>query len=323
MPCDDHAAKRARARALRRAGWSRAQIAREIEMRSNRTLSEWIADLPQPEWTKRHNAKDELRRRAEALRLEGHSYGEMVNAIGVSRASCSLWLRNILLTDEQKRMLADRNAEAYVRRSKTMRARTDLSAAEIKASAASEIGRLSQRELFIAGVVAYWAEGSKSKPWTRQTPQVKFINSDPTMILLFLRWLESLGIGRDSIEARVSIHQSADVSRATQFWSEVVGIPTERFAKPGLKRHNPNTKRQNIGLEYVGCLTIRVRRSTRLLRRITGWYEGIVRSLGPSVNAASTRSFEVRGSGSTPEGPAKAQSTLFERAPSYECQRAV
>lgn len=46
---------------------------------------------------------------------------------------------------------------------------------------ANEIGPLTRRELKIAGAVAYWAEGSKSKPW-RTKEVVAFVNSDAFMI---------------------------------------------------------------------------------------------------------------------------------------------
>ncbi len=50
--------------------------------------------------------------------------------------------------------------------------------------------------------------------------------------------------------------------------------------------------------------------------------EGIVRSLGSGVNVASISDFDSEGSGSTPEGPATLQSTLFDPILG-EWQRAV
>lgn len=323
MTCSDHAAKRDRARELRLAGLSRAQISREVGVRNHKSLDRWLSGLPAPDWTRRPRAKDELHEEAIRLRKTGLSYREIAEQLGVSKSSLSLWLRNIPLSKVHQRLLNARTADAYARRAATMRLRTDRKDSGIRSKAAEEIGAISPRELFIAGVIAYWAEGSKAKPWNRSTPQVQFINSDPTMITLFLRWLDALGIERDRIKVRVAIHEFADVAGALRFWSDVVGIPEGEFQRTTLKRHNPSTVRKNTGSGYVGCLTIKVRRSSGLLRQIAGWYEGIVKSLGSSVNVASTRSFEVRGSGSTPESPATFRSTLFEPAPAYEWQRAV
>ena len=54
------------------------------------------------------------------------------------------------------------------------------------------------------------------------------------------------------------------------------GVPASDFLKPNLKRHNPTTVRYNTGDAYIGCLTIRVRRSVDLNRRIAGWWRGIL-----------------------------------------------
>jgi hypothetical protein len=104
---------------------------------------------------------------------------------------------------------------------------------------------------------------------------VQFINSDPDMIRLFLAWLNLLGVARDRLVLRISIHESADVDAATQFWAAVADVPPERFRRPTLKRHKPATGRKNVGADYHGCLIVYVRRSTDLNRRIAGWWQGI------------------------------------------------
>ena len=45
---------------------------------------------------------------------------------------------------------------------------------------------LSKREILIAGAIAYWCEGAKSKAHRRQE-RVVFINSDPGLIKFFLQ----------------------------------------------------------------------------------------------------------------------------------------
>lgn len=151
--------------------------------------------------------------------------------------------------------------------------------ARIKGEAREEVGEITDRELFIAGVIAYAAEGSKQKPWSPKCA-TQFMNSDPRMITLYLRWLDGLGITLEDLSFRVSIHKSADVQSALGFWSSVVGVPKERFRRTTLKRGNPRTPRRNIGLSYRGCLCVSVRRSTDLTRRIDGWFDAIVAGTG-------------------------------------------
>ncbi len=94
-----------------------------------------------------------------------------------------------------------------------------------------------------------------------------------------LRWLDLVGVARDRLILRVSIHESADVQAAEAFWRQLVDVDEDQFRKPTLKRHNPRTVRKNVGSDYCGCLIINVRRSTQLYRQIEGWWAGIIGSV--------------------------------------------
>jgi len=148
----------------------------------------------------------------------------------------------------------------------------------IKVQANAEIEGISDQELFIAGVVAYWAEGSKEKAW-KPGATVTFTNSDPGLITLFLRWLELIGIQEDRVVFRLMIHETASIENAVLFWANHVGVRPEEFQPTTLKKHTPITVRKNVGASYNGCLTVRVRRSTNLCRQIDGWCGGILARL--------------------------------------------
>jgi hypothetical protein len=269
-----------RAIELRRQGLSRSQIALALGLHSGgQALSRWLKGVPPPEWTRRPNAKDELRDRAIELRKQGLSYREIRDELHVSKSSLSLWLKEVVLTDEQEERLIDLQRISRTRAGRTIQARRLARQLDTVELARSQVRDLAESELFVAGVAAYWAEGSKAKPW-RPGERVEFCNSDPHLILLFLRWLDLLGVGRDRLVCKVMIHETADVSAATGFWQGLTGLPTEQFRKPFLKRHNPKTKRKNRGENYHGCLTIYVRRSTELYRRIEGWWLGVSDAVG-------------------------------------------
>ncbi|MGX1243885.1 transcriptional regulator with XRE-family HTH domain [Streptomyces pseudovenezuelae] len=228
---------------------------------------------PPPEWTKRPNAKDDLRARARELRLQGWTYDRIEAELGCSRSSVSLWVRDLPKPErrdptEQAKLAARKRWEHELTVRDEERRRT-------KATAAQEIGMMSDRELFIAGVALYWAEGAKDKPY-RRTEVLQFINSDPNVISLFLRWLELLGVRRERLTLRVSIHETADVDAAEEFWAGIAGVDTAAFSKATLKRHNPRTVRKNTGDTYHGCLVIYVRQSADLYRRMEGAWYGIV-----------------------------------------------
>ena len=102
------------------------------------------------------------------------------------------------------------------------------------------------------------------------------MNSDPSLIRFFLRFLEATGTPAGSLAFRVYIHESADAKSAELFWLEVTGAQPEQFLRPALKRHSPKTVRKNVGEDYHGCLRIDVRRGSDLYRKIEGWAEAIM-----------------------------------------------
>ncbi len=268
---------------MRRDGKSRSQIKEALGLRSGGTaLSRWLKDIPPPEWTKRPNAKDDLRELAVQMRLAGKSYREILETLPlpVAKSSLSLWLRDVPLTDEQRRVLKLRQWEAVSKRAQSVRAQRVRRQEVALAAARSQVTGLAESELFVAGLVAYWAEGSKAKPWREAGERLQFINSDPDMIRLFVAWLELLGIGKDRLICNVSIHETGDVEAATEYWAGVVGIARSEFRKPTLKRHNPKTVRHNTGETYRGCLLIYVRRSTDLYRQVAGWWAGVADCVG-------------------------------------------
>lgn len=105
---EDREAMRCKAVEMRLAGHTVSQIAEALGFKTGgKTLSAWLRGIPAPEWTKRPNAKDDLREKAITLRKEGKSYREISEALGVSKSSCSLWLSDVPLTEDQRRRLED------------------------------------------------------------------------------------------------------------------------------------------------------------------------------------------------------------------------
>lgn len=264
---------REQAVALRREGLSLRQIRDRLRVYNNDLLHRLVKGEPPPEWTKRPNAKDDLRDRARELRLEGMTYDQIQVELGCSKSSVSLWVRDLpkpepRYTDEERR--ARMNAGLA-----RLRATQDEERQETKRRARESIGALSDRELFIAGVALYWAEGAKDKLYDRREV-LQFINSDPNVITLYLRWLDLLGVTRDRLRFRVSIHESADVAEAERFWADLTGVDGSTFQRATLKRHNPRTTRKNTTDAYRGCLVIYVLGSAELYRRVEGSWYGIV-----------------------------------------------
>ncbi|GHE00690.1 hypothetical protein [Streptomyces alanosinicus] len=270
----DFEALREQAVALRRAGLSRRQIRDRLHVDNNDILNRLLEGEPPPNWTKRPNAKDDLRDKARELRLQGWTYDQIQVELGCSKSSISLWVRDLPRPERQKRTreeasaIAKRGWEAKLLLRDEERQRT-------KQLAMTEVGQLTERELFLIGVGLYWAEGAKSKPYSRRE-RITFVNSDPNMVTVFLVWLKMLRVAPETLRFAVQIHETADVPAAEKFWADHVGIERAALLKTTLKKHNPSTNRKNTKESYYGCLRVDVRDGADLYRRIEGWWYGIV-----------------------------------------------
>lgn len=216
----------------------------------------WLRGVPTPEWTQRPNAKDDLRARAVELRGIGQSVNEIADELGVSKSTAYLWVRHIPI-DEAER--ARRRREHAKRRTDTQwaayREQRDGMRAAAHAAAASAVGVLSERDLLLLGAAIYWCEGAKAKPWHPEE-KIQFTNSDPMLVELFLRFLESQGRDRASLTYRVSIHESSDHEAALVWWADRLALPRECFQRTTLKRHTPRTNRRNTTEDYHGSLVV-------------------------------------------------------------------
>lgn len=291
----EHALEGLRRRAveLRRAGRSRRQIAEELGVTSNRMLDELVRGEPPAEWMRRPNARDDLRERARELRGQGWSYREIAKALRVSISSCSLWLRDLPAPPPRSgEHDQERVAAMWRKRWQPILEQRGIERQQMKLAAAQEVGELSQRDLLMLGAIAYWCEGAKDKSYDRRE-HVSFINSDPALIQMFLRFLDAAGVEPARLRFRLHIHETADVEGATRYWADLVGVDPGAFLKPTIKRHRPKTNRRNVAEEYRGCLHLRVLDSAELYRRIEGWAFGAmlgrVRAEEPAPPAGPTR----------------------------------
>jgi hypothetical protein len=108
------------------------------------------------------------------------------------------------------------------------------------------------------GAVLYWCEGSKREIDCR----VEFVNSDPTMISVFMDYLRTKNIHEGRIRARMTLHIQDDESKCKSFWKKVTSLEDTNFISTIVKSPSYSKK----PLPY-GTITIRYN-SLALLRQI-------------------------------------------------------
>lgn len=221
--------------------------------------------------------KSKLKVRAIKLRKQGATYSEILREIPVAKSTLSLWFRSVNLSKRQKHRLTKRKLAA-ARRGGLARRRQRLEITkQIKKIARLEIKKINNETLHLIGSVLYWGEGSKSKEHS-PSQGVIFSNSDPQMIKVFLKWLKTcLEISDERICLNIAIHENykGRNKAVLKYWTDITGFPIGKFGKIYYKKHRINSNRKNIGKDYQGLLRIRLKKSTNLNRKITGWIEGV------------------------------------------------
>jgi hypothetical protein len=177
---------------------------------------------------------------------EGRSVKEIAHLVAMAQSTVSLWVRDIELTAEQRRRLADRATQLRVEgRSAHWRERRRSS---------QEQGRLIARRgdaFHAAGCMLYWAEGSKS----RNTAQLS--NADPEVVRFFVLFLRTyFDVPTEGI--RITCNLFADhlerQREIEQFWLDTLGLPPSSLRRSIVNRYSKYSlkKRQNR-LPYGTC----------------------------------------------------------------------
>ncbi len=202
------------------------------------------------------------REQARELRRQGMSVRDITKITGASKSSVSLWVRDIGLTEEQKQRLKD-NQRYWAAQSAGAQVNRDR--ARARRLAYQEEGRARAREnrpLHLIGCMLFWAEGAKDRN------RVYFVNSDPNMMKLFMRFLrEEMGVDDASISMYVHSHASDpdERKRIAEYWLELLNLPMSSLRKIFVKKGS-NTRHNVL---RNGVCSIRVH-SSQITQHIYG-----------------------------------------------------
>lgn len=165
------------------------------------------------------------------LRKRGYSYSEIKKHVSVSKSTLSLWLAEMPLSKEMISELRDKNPIRIEKFRSTMKKKKDLNFQKVLHLEKQKIGTITKRELYLMGMVLYWAEGTKS--WNSQT---ELTNSDPEVIRIFMEWLIQNNVPKDKLKIRLHLYSDMDQEKEISFWSKFLKIPKNQFRKPMIKQ---------------------------------------------------------------------------------------
>lgn len=176
-------------------------------------------------------ARNADKERARKLRTQGKSYSEIKQALGIGKGTLSEWLRDMPLSRDQINQLRALNPIRIERYRETMRRKREAKIATAYQKAKRDIGTLSTREQFIAGLYLYWGEGTKAAPG-----RVELANTDPDMIRAFIDWMRCMGVAPSHLRFRLHLYVDMNVVAETKFWAQTLGVPETSFQRPYIKQ---------------------------------------------------------------------------------------
>jgi hypothetical protein len=156
------------------------------------------------------------------LRKEGYSYSLISSKISVAKSTLSGWLKCVpfMHNDTVRESIFENN-----RRVVTIK-RVDKanSIQEAVAYAGSQVGELSDRDIFILGLGIYVGEGSKTANFTR------IVNSDPKIIRFSIMWLKTcFGLKNSNFRIRLHIYPDNDQIEVIKYWMKYLRMKRSVF----------------------------------------------------------------------------------------------
>lgn len=225
----------------------------------------------------------DIRNRAEKLRREGKSYGEIAAELGVAKSTLSYWLSELVLPDALIRQIVGRgkkrSVRALIKRNKLQTSNARDRSEKIKLEAMLGVENVNSRELMLIGAALYWAEGYKRLK-TRNGRTVTYhavslTNSDPRLVNIFLLFLRRVClVSEQKIRASIRYFNHQDPDKLLRYWSRATKISEKNFGKSLLSNSSASRGIRDPHRLPYGVIQISVG-DTKLFYKIMGWIEGL------------------------------------------------
>jgi len=218
--------------------------------------------------------KLEQKELAKSLRKKGYSYGKIKIITGLSKDTISRCCRDIVLTGFQIKQL-DLNRQhgqtlASLKGAKSNQLKRINSEKILLEEGVNQVGKISSRDKFIAGIMLYQAEGSKTNN------AVEFTNSDPDTIKLMVNWFEIYcQISKDKLKCSLWLHDNLVESIAINYWTQYLNVSQSQFNKTYIAKNKIDSPKIRKNIHQFGIIKLRYYDAYKL-RLILGWIKGVL-----------------------------------------------
>ncbi len=212
-------------------------------------------------------------RKAIELRRQGFSYSEIAAQLKISKTSVSNWVKNVRLTEDEKKNL-ERNLKSKKERTRmkisiSLRAKKVYREKRAYENAERDFIKYTKDSFFAFGVGLYSARGGKHGVF-------QYMSSDKETIKIMLKWIEKyLEVSREKIKYRVFVDVSWKNKGVEENWAKVCRVSREKFQKTMIMRSR-NTEKSP---DYMGSLAILIT-DIEVYRRVLAWQKLMIRYYG-------------------------------------------
>lgn len=214
-----------------------------------------------------------IKEKVRKLRKEGYTFREIREKLPfLAKGTISEWVRDIVLTPQQQnRILQEwlKGRIKFIRYNRWRHLDSIKKSQKIISEAKKEIGKLTKRDLLIAGAALYWAESH-----TKSRNKIEVANSNPKIIALMMRFFREIcQIKEDKFRCGLILHPNLNKRGALEFWSSLTNIPLSQFHKVYTKPSKTSTRKMH-NILYKGTLKIYIC-NTKKLWRLKGFISAL------------------------------------------------
>lgn len=215
-----------------------------------------------------------FKEKALKLRNQGDSYNLISDKLGISKSTLSGWFKDIPYIPNEK-VLKRIKMGPHISGRMRHKIKVD-SILKARSIAKIELGKLSKRDLWMAGLGLYLGEGSKIYE------HIRVINSDPKIIGLAIKWFKEIcGLEAKNITIAIHLYPDNNIKTCLDFWRKSTRLPREQFRKTQIDKRVDKSNKKKRKLPYgTAHLSIVSNGNPEcgvfLHRKIMGWIDVVL-----------------------------------------------
>jgi len=187
------------------------------------------------------------------LRQTGHSLPEIKKESGRGYGTVFRYIKGVAILPEYQELWRVKRGGSKFKAFKERE--------QAKIKARSLLSSISERDKLLVLAGLYWGEGTKSA--------LNFINSDPTMVRVFVECLRTLQIKNDQLRVGIRFFEDMNKKETVTFWADTLKIPKEKITSFEIIKGKEKGK-----LKYGMC-RVRVTKSKDYFKLIMAMIEFI------------------------------------------------